>query len=99
MDYMREHLQDPKTLPHYAKQCGYSVSRFSETFKDHCGVSPMIYLTELRIQRACELLDNSDLQIGEIAQQLGYEDRLYFSRLFSQHTGMPPSAYRKRGIG
>lgn len=59
----------------------------------------MTYFTELRIQRACELLDRSDLQVGEIAEKLGFADRLYFTRLFSKHTGMPPTAYRQRRIG
>jgi AraC-like DNA-binding protein len=99
MDAMRKDLKAPRTLPDYAKEAGLSVSRFSESFKKHCGVSPMSYFTELRIQHACELLDNSDLQIGEIAESLGFEDRLYFSRRFSKHTGMPPSTYRRRGIG
>ena len=99
MDAMRRDLEDPKTLPYYAKQSGFSVSRFSEIFKKHCGVSPMTYYTEMRIQRACELLDKTDLQIGEIAQRIGFEDSLYFSRLFRKHAGMPPSAYRKLGIG
>lgn len=99
MDTMREHLNQPQPLPHYARQCGLSVSRFSEAFREHCGVSPMTYFTELRVQRACELLDTTGLQVGEVATRLGFEDALYFSRLFRKHTGMPPSAYRKRGIG
>lgn len=99
MDSMREQLHAPATLRDYAAKAGLSVSRFSETFREHCGVSPMTYLTELRIQRACELLDRTDLQIGEIARMLGYEDTLYFSRLFSKHTGMAPTAYRQLSVG
>jgi transcriptional regulator GlxA family with amidase domain len=99
MDYMREHLHEPEALASYARRCGLSVSRFSEAFREHCGVSPMTYFTELRLQRACELLDTSDLQVGEIAERLGFQDALYFSRLFRKHTGIPPTAYRKRGIG
>lgn len=99
MDYMREHLDRPEPLAHYARQCGLSVSRFSETFREHSGVSPMTYFTELRIQRACELLDTSELQVSEVATRLGFQDTLYFSRLFRKHTGMPPTAYRKLGIG
>ena len=59
----------------------------------------MAYLTELRIQKACELLDNSDLRIAEIASRVGYDDKLYFSRIFRQHTGLPPTAYRTLNIG
>lgn len=99
MDYMRENVERPETLSNYAERCGFSVSRFSETFKKHCGVSPMVYLTELRIQRACQLLDTTDLHVGEIADQLGFHDNLYFSRLFRKHAGMPPTQYRKLKIG
>jgi transcriptional regulator GlxA family with amidase domain len=59
----------------------------------------MTYFTELRIQRACVMLDTSELQVGEIAGSLGFQDPLYFSRLFRQHTGLPPTAYRQLGIG
>ncbi|HAV12138.1 MAG TPA: hypothetical protein DCX06_01400 [Opitutae bacterium] len=99
MDYMRETLQQPEALTKYAQHAGLSVSRFSEIFREHCGVSPMTYLTELRIQKACRLLDESDMQVAEIAHRLGYEDTLYFSRLFRKHTGMPPTTYRTLNIG
>lgn len=99
MASMRNHLETPKPLTYYAREAGLSISRFSETFKKHCGISPMAYLAELRVQRACELLDRSDLQVGEVAAALGYGDRLYFSRLFRKHTGLPPTEYRKRRIG
>lgn len=98
METMREHLDQPRSLGTYARQCGLSISRFSEAFRDHCGVSPMAYFTELRVQLACELLDTTDLQVSEIAEHLGFQDALYFSRLFRKHTGMPPTIYRKRGI-
>jgi AraC-like DNA-binding protein len=99
MDYMRETLERPETLARYAAHGGYSMSRFSESFKKHCGVSPMAYLTELRIQKACELLDRTELQVGEIATQLGFQDTLYFSRVFRKHTGVPPTRYRKLHVG
>jgi len=99
MDYMRAHVCEPELLAAYARRCGLSVSRFSEAFREHTGVSPMTYFTELRLQRACELLDTSDLRVGEIAQFLGFQDALYFSRLFRKHIGVPPSIFRKRGIG
>lgn len=94
MEYMRANADKPEALADYARRSGLSVSRFSDTFRKHCGVSPMTYLTELRIQRACELLDNTDLQVNEIADRLGFSDALYFSRIFRKHAGMTASAYR-----
>ncbi len=95
MDYMRETAHQPQSLAAYARYCGLSVSRFSEAFREHCGVSPMVYLTELRIQRASLLLETTDLNVSEIAAHLGFEDPLYFSRLFRRHTGLAPTAFRE----
>jgi YesN/AraC family two-component response regulator len=49
------------------------------------------------MQRACELLMSSSLTIGEIGAQLGYEDPMYFSRLFRKKIGIPARDYRRRG--
>ena len=54
----------------------------------------MAFLTELRIQAACEYLDTTSLAIKEIAAMLGYEDPYYFSRTFAKCTGQSPMKYR-----
>lgn len=96
MDQMRQEINQPQPLRHYARAAGLSVSQFSYLFKQHTGISPMNYLTEVRMQRACEFLDTSEASIKEIAGQLGYEDPLYFSRSFKKCTGLSPSQYRAR---
>jgi AraC-like DNA-binding protein len=95
MAHMSEHVHQPEPLEAYAKRAGFSVPYFSEVFRNHCGVSPIHYFAGLRIRRACELITHTDLQMGQIAQELGFEDRFYFSRLFKKQTGMSPSDYRK----
>ena len=64
-------------------------------FKDITGVSPQEYLLDYRIRRACSLLKETDLPVSDIARSVGYGDALYFSRLFKQKKGSPPSQYRK----
>ena len=64
-------------------------------FKDITGVSPQEYLLDYRIRRACSLLKETDLPVSDIARSVGYGDALYFSRLFKQKKGSPPSEYRK----
>lgn len=96
MDQMRQEINQPQPLRHYAKAAGLSVSQFSYLFKQHTGISPMNYQTEVRMQRACEFLDTSEASIKEIADQLGYEDPLYFSRSFKKCTGLSPTQYRAR---
>ena len=95
MDEMREHVTQPKDLATYASSAGYSVPQFCFWFKEHTGLSPMTYFTELRIQKACELLDTTALSIKEISVELGYGDPLYFSRSFARCTGKSPKHYRE----
>lgn len=96
MDRMRREINQPQPLQEYAAVAGLSVSQFSYLFKQHTGLSPMNYQTEVRMQRACEFLDTTESSIQSIASQLGYEDPLYFSRAFKRCTGLSPSQYRKR---
>ena len=48
----------------------------------------------MKMEHACSLLDSTDLSVGAIASRLGYEDPLYFSRLFSRTVGISPRSYR-----
>lgn len=65
-------------------------------FKEEYGVSPLTYLTKYRIEKACELLRETTMEIQIIAASVGYEDALYFSKKFRKVKGTSPSAYRKR---
>lgn len=94
MDKMRQTLSKPMSLQTYAKSVGFSVSQFSFLFNRHYGTSPMAYFTELRMQRAKALLDSTSLSIKEVAWESGFEDQLYFSRIFKRVSGISPTAYR-----
>ncbi len=72
-----------------------SPSRFRTLFKERTGLSPMDYLTALRINHARQLMSQTELRMSEIAEMVGYTDQLYFSRIFKKHTRLTPSAYRK----
>jgi transcriptional regulator GlxA family with amidase domain len=94
MDTMRRTLSEPLTLAAYAQGVGFSVSQFSFLFKRYYGTSPMAYFVELRMQRAKELLETTDMPIKEVAWKLGFDDPLYFSRIFKKVCGISPSSYR-----
>ncbi|MRN52100.1 helix-turn-helix domain-containing protein [Paenibacillus sp. LC-T2] len=64
-------------------------------FKEENGVSISGYLTTFRIQRACELLRTSHLSVKSIAYSVGYQDPLYFSKVFKKETSYTPSEYKK----
>ena len=59
-------------------------------------MSPMKYIISLRIAMAKGYLENSSKNIAEISSEIGYENALYFSRLFKKYTCMTPTEYRKR---
>ncbi len=93
--FMREHATGSHDLGKLAESAGLSIPHFSALFRKQTGTSPIHFLARLRMQRACELLDSTKDPIATISRAVGYENPLYFCRLFRQHVGMAPSQYRK----
>ena len=73
-----------------------SKNLFIHSFKDIMKVTPMQYILSLRISAAKNYLEKTDKNITEIADAIGYDNPLYFGRLFSKHVGCSPSEYKKR---
>lgn len=92
--YMQENVTEMLTLKDISLHSNYSVSRFSNLFKQKTGYAPMDYFMQMKIQQACQLLDFTDKSVKEIALTLGFDDPYYFSKRFKQVTGMPPVKYR-----
>lgn len=88
------HLTSNLTAEELATLCGLSLSSFKRAFKKEFDDTPKNYINHQRIERAKELLNISDLHINEIAYDLGFNDALYFTRLFKNKTGMSPSTYK-----
>ncbi len=80
----------------YAQNYHMSCSWLIRSFKRRTGQTPQQYIISIRINQAKELLKTSDFNIGEIAAYVGYPNPLYFSRIFTQSTGVSPSAYRRQ---
>ena len=96
LSYLNRHYAEPLKLERLASMEYLSVSRYSALFRQLTGRSPQQYLIDLRLRNAQELLKSTDLSISEVARSVGYEDALYFSRLFRRRTGAPPSGLRKK---
>lgn len=93
--YMKENIERRLTLKEISEAVGYSSSHFSLIFKKEIGHSPLNYFNLLKIQKACFLLDSTDMKISQICFKIGIEDAYYFSRLFSKIMGMSPRDYKK----
>lgn len=96
INFMMENLGGKLNLNEIALKTALSVSHYSRLFQNRTGHSPIDYFIQLKIQRACQLLDNSELIIADISRETGFEDQFYFSRMFRKVMGMSPSEYRKR---
>lgn len=75
-----------------------SYAWFRKAFKEIIGQSPGQYQLNLKIQKACRMLHDTDLSISEIARLNGFESEYYFSRIFKNKMSMSPSNYRKEFI-
>ena len=77
-----------------ARELGMSYSTFRRGFKRQTGATPVQFQNEIRINRARELLESTDLSVSEISAQTGFETVYYFCRVFKQRAGLTPKAYR-----
>lgn len=93
--FMHENIERKLTLADLARLSGFSVSHLSLLFHRKTSYSPLQYLTHLRIQKACQLLDYTDMKIIQISPKVGFDDALYFTRIFKKHIGMSPKEYRE----
>lgn len=85
------------SIEDYAASKHMSACWFIRNFKQYHNITPMQYILNLRIANARNLLVTTSCNVTEVAAIVGYENPLYFSRLFKKQTGMSPSEYRKAG--
>ena len=93
---IQDDIAAPLDVEELARSLQMSTSHFIRTFKTQVGYSPLAYQTRLRIERAKDLLQATDLRVSEIAQRIGYQKPMYFSSTFKKHTGMTPLEYREK---
>ncbi len=93
--YFNEHYSEDISIDDYAQNNHVSVSWFIRNFKQCTGSTPMQYILSKRIYNAEILLHDSTYNVTEIAEIVGYDNPLYFSRIFKKVKGISPSEYRK----
>jgi two-component system response regulator YesN len=96
-EYLEQHYTNPElSLNEVASQANLSASHFSVVFSQETGQTFKEYLTEIRINKAKELLRMTALRSADIAYQVGYNDPHYFSSVFKKNTGLSPIEFRSQ---
>ena len=93
--FMQEHITENISLNALSSQYHYSVSRFSNLFKQKTGYAPIDYFLQMKMQKACQELNFTNLSIKSIAFSMGFDDPYYFSKRFRTILGMSPKKYRE----
>ncbi|MFH5186742.1 helix-turn-helix domain-containing protein [Paenibacillus sp. TAB 01] len=94
--YIEDHYAQPISLQQLADQLQVSPQHTCLLFQQTLGLRPVAYLTKFRLRKAKELLlQRWDLEVREVARQVGYEDSSYFIKLFKKQEGLTPSSFRK----
>ncbi len=94
MVFIKEHYAEPLTLTQVARHVAVNPVYLSSCFTKYCGENFLEHITNYRITKSKELLERTNQQIQEVANQVGYIDVAYFSRIFRRVTGQTPSAFR-----
>jgi two-component system response regulator YesN len=95
MQYIKANYNKKISLEEIADQFHFTAPYFSEMFKKQTGKTFTDYLTEVRMDRAKELLRDSNTSVRILAEQVGYKDVKYFSQQFTKQVGIKPSEYRR----
>lgn len=96
LTYVQEHLSDPITLEEVAASINMNVSAFCRYFKQQTNKTFIQLVNELRVNNACRLLLSSDLDVGQIAFECGFNTVSHFNAIFKKQTGLNPGEHRRK---
>ena len=94
--WIAEHYPEPNPVRAMVRLSGLAERTFNRRFQQATGMPPLEYVHALRLEEAKQVLESSDLLIEAVANEVGYEDASYFSRLFRRKVNLTPAQYRKR---
>ncbi len=93
--YLEKNYANSKHIHDMAEEFNINADYLSKIFKHATGLTPSEYLINLRLAKAVELLNSTDLSIAEISVKVGFDDPAYFARQFKKTMGLSPSSYKK----
>ena len=94
IQYFNDNYNMEINIENYAASRGMSVSWFIRSFKQYANTTPMQYIVSIRVTNAQMLLETTNYNVTEIGNIVGYDNPLYFSRIFKKQKGVSPSEYR-----
>ena len=97
-EMLAKHLSTHRQPSYYASLLNLSTVYLNEVVKTVTGMSTALYIKGEVVLQAKRLLSNTTLSVKQIANRLGFDDEAYFSRLFSQVTGISPTEFRKKNL-
>lgn len=95
-DYVESHYMEDITLQDAAAQLHYSDAYFCRFFKQNFDKNFIMYLSEIRVEKAKELLSDVTVNVKDVGQRVGFRDSSYFTKVFKRVTGITPSEYRNK---
>ncbi|MBN1837594.1 MAG: helix-turn-helix transcriptional regulator [Spirochaetales bacterium] len=99
IEYMKNNLDHPLSRDEVARACSMSYGYFSKVFHQRTGHTFTQLLNRFRFERACTILEETGLNISQIALECGFSDQSYFSKVFRRYAGISPKDYRRRQTG
>ena len=95
IQYIHDHFSEQLTISQIAKSASISNSECIRCFHHVIGMTPIQYLKEYRLHRACQMLSSTNELISDIALQCGFHDFSYFTKTFRETRGITPGEYRR----
>jgi AraC-like DNA-binding protein len=95
LNYIHQHLDEPLTNEVLAASVNMAPNSFARLFKLQSGQTPQDFIRKKRLENASRLLYHSEQSIEQISAECGFNDRYYFTRVFSREMGVSPARYRR----
>ena len=93
--YIQNHFTENIAINNLASECRLSLRQFERKFREQLRITPRELIIKMRIQLACDQLQDPDNRLSEIAYHCGFYDQSALTRQFKKHMGFTPSQYRK----
>ncbi|HTG70697.1 MAG TPA: helix-turn-helix transcriptional regulator, partial [Candidatus Udaeobacter sp.] len=92
--FIHQHIYEPLPLSRLAGFAGYSTYHFTRIFKERIGISPLYYVSSLRLQKAKDLLLHTNLSVRDVGLEIGQQSLGTFTSRFTEKVGVTPSEFR-----